>query len=279
MKKKIAVLSLSGGMDSTCLLTHLLRNEYYDKVYCISFNYGQKHNVELERAQANVQYIRNEEHRKWFKEGKSEDYESKIISHKIVDLSSIMGMFNSALTSENVKVPEGHYSEENMKATVVPNRNAIFSSIIYGLALSLSKEFDTAVDISLGIHSGDHDIYPDCRPEFRDALEHAFKIGNWDSERVSYYTPYLTGNKTTILQDALENCKVLGIDFDKVLANTITSYNPDAKGRSSGKSGSDIERVEAFINIGRKDPIAYQQSWEEVVEHAKTILNEKNSNL
>lgn len=259
--KKIAVLSLSGGMDSTCLLIHLLQQG--KEVHCISFDYGQKHKVELERAKENIKYLQL----KGFK-----------ITHKIVDLSSIMGLFHSALTSNDIAVPEGHYEESNMKATVVPNRNAIFSSIIYGYALSLSIEHNTSVDISLGIHSGDHAIYPDCRPEFRDALEYAFKIGNWDSEKVSYYTPYLLGNKTSILKDCLDCCFELRVDFDTILRNTCTSYNPDLQGRSSGKSGSDVERIEAFLNIGRKDPVEYVEDWEVISSNVKELLKLKDQN-
>lgn len=260
--KKIAVLSLSGGMDSTCLLVHLLELGF--EVHCISFDYGQKHKVELERAKQNILYLTDQK---------------LPVQHQIVNLSSIMGLFESALTTPGVDVPEGHYEQENMKLTVVPNRNAIFSAIIYGYALSLGTKYNTSVNISLGIHSGDHAVYPDCRPEFRDALEHAFKIGNWESEKVSYYVPYLEGNKTSILEDCLINCDKLRLDFDIVLRNTNTSYNPDSEGRSSGKSGADIERIEAFINIGRKDPVEYQSNWEEVVAHAKQILtNERETN-
>lgn len=115
-------------------------------------------------------------------------------------------------------------------------------------------------------------IYPDCRPEFQQQLEKAFKLGNWDSHLVSYYTPYIRGNKTSILQDCLQNCNELNLDFDTILSNTITSYNPDSQGRSSGKSGSDIERIEAFINIRKIDPIEYQEPWEVIVTNAKRIL-------
>ena len=243
-------------MDSTCLLIHLLQRGF--EVHCISFDYGQKHKIELEKAKENILYLKSQE----FK-----------VQQQIVGLSSIMGLFESALTTPEIDVPEGHYEQDNMKLTVVPNRNAIFSAIIYGYALSLATKFDTNVNISLGIHSGDHAVYPDCRPEFRDALEYAFKIGNWDSEKVSYYVPYLEGNKTSILEDCLINCHSLGLDFDVVLKNTNTSYNPDSKGRASGKSGADIERIEAFLNINRKDPIEYVESWEIVSNNAKKILN------
>jgi 7-cyano-7-deazaguanine synthase in queuosine biosynthesis len=88
-------------------------------------------------------------------------------------------------------VPEGHYEEENMKATVVPNRNKIFASITQAVALSVATSTKEKTDIALGIHAGDHAIYPDCRQEWRDADDHAFRMGNWDSELVGYYTPYL----------------------------------------------------------------------------------------
>lgn len=253
--KKQAILSLSGGMDSTSLLIHLLANDYL--VSAISFDYGQKHKVELERAQGNINYLRDLGFN---------------VTHHIVDMRSAFTGIQSALLSDNLIIPEGHYEQSNQKETVVPNRNAIFSSIIFAQALSLSIRTKEEVIICLGIHSGDFSVYPDCRQEFRDALEYAFKIGNWDSEKVNYYTPYLHGNKTSILQDCLANCEKLGLDFDLIMKNTNTSYNPDDQGRASGRSGADIERIEAFINIGRKDPVEYQLPWEEVVDHALRVL-------
>ena len=92
----------------------------------------------------------------------------------VVDLQSAMSIFHSALTTEDSEIPEGHYDEEQMKQTVVPNRNAIFASILYGYALSISTKQNRLVKIGLGVHSGDHEIYPDCRPEFYEALENAF---------------------------------------------------------------------------------------------------------
>jgi 7-cyano-7-deazaguanine synthase len=246
-----AVMALSGGMDSTGLLIRLLADGY--KVSCISYEYGQKHNIELERAQQNIHYLSKMGHD---------------VEHKIADLSSAMGLFHSALTSDDIEIPEGHYEEEQMKATVVPNRNAIFSSIVYGYALSVAMKEETDVKIALGVHSGDHAIYPDCRPEFYESLQESFAIGNWDSERVSFHLPYIDGDKETILRDALIACQKLNLDFDTVFANTNTSYNPDSKGRSSGTSGADIERILAFHAIGRKDPVEYVTSWEVVLENA-----------
>ena len=123
-----AVMALSGGMDSTALLCRLLADGY--EVSCISYDYGQKHVVELERAKANIAYLSGN--------GIS-------VEHRIVDLSGVMGIFHSALTNDEIDVPEGHYEEEQMKATVVPNRNAIFSSILYGYALSTATKEDTCL--------------------------------------------------------------------------------------------------------------------------------------
>jgi len=252
-----AVMALSGGMDSTSLLVRLLEQGY--SVTCLSFRYGQKHSIEIDRAAMNVN--------RFIDQGFN-------IDHKIIDLTSAMSSFHSALTIDGFDVPEGHYEEEQMKQTVVPNRNAIFSSILYGMALSISTRENNDVVIALGVHSGDHAIYPDCRPEFYDALSAAFTIGNWDSHRVRFELPYIDGDKTTILRDALKCCNTLGIDFDDVMRSTITSYNPDVKGRSSGKSGSDVERILAFHDIGRIDPIEYVDSWDVVLKNALNVMKE-----
>lgn len=257
MKKPIVVMALSGGMDSTGLMLRLLRGG--NQIYALSFNYGQKHSVELIRARANIDYL------------SKNGYE---VNHRIVDISGAMGIFKSALTQDDVDVPEGHYEQSNMKATVVPNRNAIFSSLIYGYALSIALEQNQSVAISLGVHSGDHAIYPDCRPEFYESLHHSFSIGNWDSELVTFDLPYLEHDKAFILNDSLDACKVLGLDFDEVFANTNTSYNPDEKGRSSGKSGADVERILAFIEIGRKDPVEYVDGWDAARDNALKVEQE-----
>ena len=257
---KQAVLSLSGGMDSSTLLLHLLSNGY--KVTALSFDYGQKHRVELERAQQLVNYLKaNDIH----------------INYQVIRLDGLTSLLNSALVSGGDEVPEGHYAEENMKATVVPNRNKIFSSLVQSVALSIANETKSDVSICLGIHSGDHAIYPDCRQEFRDADMEAFQIGNWDSETVSYYTPYLEGDKHTILQDGLEACDTLGIDFDEVYKRTNTSYKPFPSGNSDYKSASSVERIEAFIALGRPDPVQYEDEtgpvdWMIAKSHAENVL-------
>ena len=248
---KAAVMALSGGMDSSSLLLRLLREGYH--VTALSFNYGQKHAVELERAGQLVSYLADHGHS---------------VRHHIADLRSATALFESNLLSGGDEVPRGHYEEENMKATVVPNRNAMFASLLYGTALSVAEANGTNVEVVLGVHSGDHAIYPDCRPEFYRALEHAFALGNWESERISFTLPYLHTDKTGILKDAEDSIDNLGLDFDEVFSRTITSYQPDAEGRSDGSTGSDVERILAFHAVGRVDPLQYIHPWDVVLEAA-----------
>ena len=126
----------------------------------------------------------------------------------------------------------------------------------------------------MGIHAGDHAIYPDCRQEFRDADYEAFKQGNWDAKRVTYYTPYLNGDKFDILKDGEVCCEKLGLDFDEVYKRTNTSYKPTAEGLSDYKSASSVERIEAFLKLGRKDPVEYVDGWDTAKAHVKKLLAE-----
>ena len=256
--KKQAVLSLSGGMDSSTVLLHLLAKGY--EVTAVSFDYGQKHKVELERAQDLVNYI-----------NLSRINESNI-NYKTIKLDGLVELLNSNLVEGGEDVPEGHYEEENMKETVVPNRNKMFSSIIQAVALSIANEKNCPVEIAMGIHAGDHAIYPDCRQEFRDADYNAFMEGNWDSERVTYYTPYLKGDKFDILKDGEVCCEKLGLDFDGVYKRTNTSYKPTAEGLSDYKSASSVERIEAFLKLGRKDPVEYVDGWDIAKTHVEKLL-------
>ena len=272
---KHVVVSLSGGMDSSTLLLRALSE--FDTVTAVSFDYGQKHRVELERAQALVDYI-NSNFEKPIEVNGETVYAT--IRYRQIKLDGLSALLNSALVTGGDEVPEGHYASENMKATVVPNRNKIFSSITQAIALSIANETKEECSIALGIHAGDHAIYPDCRQEFRDADDHAFRMGNWDSDRVSYWTPYLEGDKFTILKDGEKLCEELGLDFDEVYSRTNTSYKPillevesDTPGKkvmnigmwnqgyykwySDYKSASSVERVEAFIKLGRPDPAEY----------------------
>ena len=255
--KKQAVLSLSGGMDSSTVLLHLLAHGY--EVTALSFDYGQKHNVELERAAELVEYL---------------DRNGHSVKYQRITLQGLVGLLDSNLVKGGDDVPEGHYEEDNMKDTVVPNRNKIFSSIIQAVALSIAQQKDCEVKIAMGIHAGDHAIYPDCRQEFRDADYEAFKQGNWDADKVKYITPYLEDDKYGILVDGEAACAVLGLDFDEVYKRTNTSYKPDAEGRSDYKSASSVERIEAFLKLNRKDPVEYIDGWETAKQHVEKLLKE-----
>ena len=292
MSKKHVVVSLSGGMDSSTLLLRCLKE--YDSVTAISFDYGQKHRVELERAQSLVNYINS------CQDYVTSNYDNEI-NYRQIQLNGLVDLLDSALVTGGEDVPEGHYAEDNMKATVVPNRNKIFASITQAVALSVANRTGETCDIAMGIHAGDHAIYPDCRQEFRDADDAAFRMGNWEAERVGYFTPYLEGDKFTILQDGEVLCKELGLDFDEVYSRTNTSYKPiffkdvkyvkefnlpdyhwNTRTFSDYKSASSVERVEAFIKLGRKDPAPYADetgpvTWEHVVTEVTKVLNNHNN--
>ena len=255
--KKHVVISLSGGMDSSTLLLRCLKE--YDTVTAISFDYGQKHRVELERAQSLYEYILCEQAK--VTGGPLTKFN---LTHQIITLDGLMPLLDSALVMGGDEVPEGHYEEDNMKATVVPNRNKIFSSIIQAVALSVANRTGENCDIALGIHAGDHAVYPDCRQEFRDADDTSFREGNWNADMVGYFTPYLNTDKFGILQDGEILCAKLKIDFNEVYKRTNTSYKPYPSGNSDYKSASSVERIEAFIALGRKDPVQYEDETGEV---------------
>lgn len=220
-----AVVIYSGGMDSFTVL-HKAHEQGYE-LYALSFNYGQRHSKELEYA-ANV-------------------CEELGVAHKVVDISAINDLVGgSALTSDDIDVPEGDYEEGNMKATVVPNRNMILLSLATGYALSID-----AGKVFYGAHSGDHTIYPDCRPEFVDAVNEVTKICDW--QPVTIEAPYLHASKTEILKDGL----ALGLDYGK----SWTCYN--GREKACGKCGSCVERLEAFERNNATDPLPYEITLEE----------------
>lgn len=217
-KQKIVAV-VSGGMDSVTMLHDL--NAQGNELEVISFNYGQRHVKELEVAAKNAAKLG--------------------LRHTIVEMDFMRGLLsNSALTAGG-DVPEGHYAQDNMKATVVPNRNMIMASIAIGYAVNLG--FDA---VALGVHSGDHAIYPDCRPEFVSALRTASLIANY--EPIDIVAPYLKMDKTSIIARGLE---IPTMDYSE----TWTCY----KGlqRACGLCGSCQERLEGFANNGIADPIEY----------------------
>ena len=217
MKK--ATLILSGGVDSTTLLYDLHRRGY--DVRAISFDYGQRHIKELGMAQKTCEKIG--------------------VEHTIVNLSnlgSILG--NNALTGK-IEVPEGDYQDPTMKLTVVPNRNMIMLSIAIGYTINIG-----ANHLYYGAHAGDHAIYPDCRPEFVQAIQNVAELCHYDP--INVHAPYLYIPKSEIVALGLD----LGVDYSL----TWTCYKGGLK--ACGKCGSCVERLEAFEINKAEDPIEYE---------------------
>lgn len=243
-QKKRAVISLSGGLDSTCLLLKLLADGYEVQAY--SFDYGQKHIVELEKVKNNIKLLGEK--------GIS-------VYHEVIDLKSAFSTSASSLHSgSGIDIPQGHYEGDNMKSTVIENRNIIFGSIVYGKALSWANRVESPVVITLGIHAGDHTVYPDTTKESMEMARELFRISNWGSERVDYIAPFVDLNKGEVLSAGVQAAEDLGFTKDTlyyILLNTHTCYDPDSLGRSCGKCGSCNERLEAFESVGLKDPIPY----------------------
>lgn len=215
------VIVYSGGLDSTVLLYHTLAQGH--SVKAISVNYGQRHACELARAQSICQNL-------------SVDYIQ-------ADLSALQPLLaGSSLTSPEIDVAEGHYTEENMKSTVVPNRNMILLSLAAGHAISIKAD-----QIAYAAHSGDHAIYPDCRNEFADAMANAIRICDW--HQVELVRPFVDWSKTDIVRRGSE----LKVPFDQ----TWSCY----KGGEThcGRCGTCIERREAFDLANIEDPTTYAE--------------------
>lgn len=226
MQKK-AILSLSGGLDSCTTLAWLLH--YGFEVLCVFFSYGSKHNTwENPTARAFYEYYKQKPLSKM-----------KMLS---IDLSSVFCNFTSDLLLSGGAIPEGHYEAENMKATVVPARNIIFLSILTGLA-----ESEKISKIALGIHQGDHAIYPDCRQEFFKAMDTAVYLGT--DGAVSILAPFIEGDKADIVAWG----RVHQVPYE--LTRTCYKNQPLA----CGKCGSCVERLESFEKNGMVDPIQYEK--------------------
>lgn len=230
------VLIHSGGLDSTVLLYYLQAKGH--SVYALSINYGQRHQCELVQAKE-ICRLNN-------------------VTHEIADLSSIQPLLaGSSLTSPEIEVAEGHYTEDSMKSTVVPNRNMILLSIATAYALSIGAE-----KVAYAAHSGDHAIYPDCRKEFADAMAEAICLCDWKT--IELIRPFVGWTKADIVCCGAE----LNVPFEK----TWSCY----KGNSvhCGRCGTCIERREAFDLAAVKDPTRYEDDAPET-----EILRAKNWRL
>jgi len=220
MKQKVVVI-YSGGMDSFTVLNKAI--EQGKDVYPLTFNYGQRHSKEIEYAARVCQEL--------------------AVPHKIVDISAINQlMTGSSLTVDSdLDIPEGHYEEDSMKSTVVPNRNMVLLSMAIAYAVSID-----ANAVYYGAHSGDHAIYPDCRPEFVHKMNEVSQIANY--EPVDIVSPYIANNKIEILADGLR----MGLDYGK----SWTCYN--GREKACGVCGSCVERLEAFSANDLSDPLSYE---------------------
>lgn len=216
-----AVIILSGGMDSTTLAYDIASKGQYDEIHAISFDYGQKHRKELVCAGITATKLK--------------------FNHRVVDLSSLGGMLDSALTSD-VEVPEGDYDDENQKLTVVPNRNMIMLSIAAGYAMSIGAE-----DLYYGAHANDAAIYPDCRPVFVEKMNDVFKVSHYTPVRL--LVPYLYYGKANIAARGMQ----LKVPYE----DSWTCYKGGEK--PCGKCGSCNERLMAFREISKTDPVEYME--------------------
>lgn len=215
-----AVIVLSGGMDSTTLLFKARSMGY--EIKAVTIDYGQRHLKEIGFAKRICEELG--------------------IEHRVADLSRISPLLaGSSQTSQEIEVPEGHYAEESMKLTVVPNRNMILLSIAVGWAVSL--KFDL---VGYAAHAGDHTVYPDCRPEFVQALNSAVALCDW--HKVGLWAPFLDMGKEDIVAE--------GSGYDVPWRKTWSCY----KGLDlhCGKCGTCVERREAFDLAGVLDPTDYE---------------------
>ncbi|WP_417506307.1 7-cyano-7-deazaguanine synthase QueC [Marinomonas gallaica] len=214
-----AVVVYSGGMDSyTVLHTALAAGK---DVYALSFDYGQRHSKELDIAAKVCQKFN--------------------IPHKVVDISAINSLMAGSSLTDDIEIPEGHYAEDSMKNTVVPNRNMVLLSMAIAYAVSLE-----APEVYYGAHAGDHHIYPDCRPEFVHAMNAVSQIANY--EPVEIVTPFLNSSKGEIL--------AAGLAMNLNYGDTWTCYN--GREKACGKCGACNERMEAFNEQGVTDPLSYE---------------------
>jgi 7-cyano-7-deazaguanine synthase len=220
---KSAVAIVSGGMDSVTL-AYQLKAEGYD-LTLLSFDYGQRHRKELEFAL-------------WH----ADNLDAAFF---ILDISGIRPLLKGSALTDDINVPHGHYAEESMRLTVVPNRNAIMLSIAWGVACS--QEADV---LACGVHAGDHHIYPDCRPAFVEELNKALRTGTdgHRSERLELYAPFLDKTKTDIA--------AIGGELNVPFGKTWTCY--EGRELHCGKCGSCTERKEAFHDSGVEDPTEYR---------------------
>jgi len=221
----LIVTTLSGGLDSVTL-AHTLVAEGHD-LLAVSFDYGQRHAKEIGCAARCAERLR--------------------VEHQVVDLRSVGELLSgSALTDGAVEVPEGHYTDASMAATVVPNRNAIMLSVAVGVAVARAADA-----VATAVHAGDHTVYPDCRPAFIEAIEHEARVGNegFIAAGFEVQAPFLHLHKSDIVRRGA----AAGVPF----ADTWSCYVGGQQ--HCGRCGTCVERREAFELAGVPDPTPYAE--------------------
>lgn len=217
--KTIAIVS--GGMDSVTL-AYYLKSQGHD-LHLVSFNYNQRHKKEIDFAIQNAVLLE--------------------VPHSIVDLSTVGAFLKGSSLTDNIDVPDGHYAEDSMRITVVPNRNAIMLAIAYGIAVA-----EKADAVAIGNHAGDHFIYPDCRPEFVDSFRIMQNIAIGDFGSVDLLAPFTSITKANIVS--------IGTEINVPYALTWSCYK--GKQHHCGQCGTCVERKEAFELAHVEDPTVYR---------------------
>ncbi len=213
----------SGGLDSVSL-AHKVAMEH-ELAGLISFDYGQRHKKELDFAAACAERLN--------------------VPHDIVDIRPVGRSLSGSALTDDIDVPDGHYAEETMKITVVPNRNAIMLAIAFGIAAARNADA-----VATAVHGGDHFIYPDCRPGFIDAFQAMQNHALEGYADVRLYAPYVTVSKAEIVKDGARH----GTPF----ALTWSCYKGEED--HCGRCGTCVERREAFHLAGQDDPTTYQDA-------------------
>ena len=228
------IVICSGGLDSVSL-AHKVADEN-DLIGLVSFDYGQRHKKEVEFAARCADRLG--------------------VPHDLIDMRHIGQHLSGSALTDDVDVPDGHYAEDSMKITVVPNRNAIMLAIAFGIAAAKGADA-----VAAAVHGGDHFIYPDCRPEFIDAFEAMQKHALEGYADIRLYTPFVHVPKSAIVTEGAAH----GTPF----ADTWSCYKGGEK--HCGRCGTCVERQEAFALAGAVDPTEYHDPdfWKATIEKAR----------
>jgi len=217
------IVICSGGLDSVSLAHMVAAEQTLTRL--VSFDYGQRHRKELDYAASCAARLK--------------------VPHDIIDMRAIGAALSGSALTDDIDVPDGHYEEETMKVTVVPNRNAIMLSIAFGIAAANQDEA-----VAIAVHGGDHFIYPDCRPDFTESFEAMQRKALDGYAEVALYTPFVHGSKGDIV--------TAGAKYDTPFADTWSCYKGGA--HHCGRCGTCVERREAFDQAGITDPTTYEDA-------------------